>query len=103
MEIDDLVQEIMEAFESEPETDYGDPITNQHIRNRGIEAHIRDLVEDYEKDLEIVAESEELAEKDGQIDELEDEILELKDEKIELNVEIDVLKSRLNMMISEAA
>lgn len=96
MEIDELVQEIMEAFISEPDTDYGDETTNQHIRNRGIEAHIRDLVEDYEKGLSVEAESDEISKLEKEIEELRDDYHSLEDENYRL-------RGRINDLISVAA
>jgi ribosomal protein S17E len=51
MDIETLVEEIMEAYESEPETDFGNPSINQSIRQQGIKAHIWDLLQDYTDDL----------------------------------------------------
>jgi len=45
MDIEILVEEIMEAYESEPETDFGNPSINQAIRRQGIKAHIWDLLQ----------------------------------------------------------
>ena len=51
MEIPELVDEICEAFDAEPEADYGDPSTNRHIRERGIHAKIWDLIQEYSDNL----------------------------------------------------
>jgi hypothetical protein len=51
MDIETLVDEIMEAYESEPDTDFGNESINQAIRQQGIRAHIWDLLQDYSDDL----------------------------------------------------
>jgi hypothetical protein len=51
MDIETLVDEIMEAYESEPDTDFGNASINQAIRQQGIRAHIWDLLQDYTDDL----------------------------------------------------
>jgi hypothetical protein len=63
MDIEILVEQIMDAFESEPEIDFGNSNINQTIRQRGVEAHIWDLLQDYTDDLTkiLVPESEENA------------------------------------------
>jgi hypothetical protein len=44
LDIDLLVEEIMEAVTSEPESDYGDPKTDYWLRQRAIEARIHDIL-----------------------------------------------------------
>jgi hypothetical protein len=51
MDIETLVDEIMEAYESEPDIDFGNERINQAIRQQGIRAHIWDLLQDYSDDL----------------------------------------------------
>ena len=75
MDVEELVDEIMEIVESEPDPDYGDPQINEAIRNRGVRARIQDLLE------EGFEGPEELAEARAEISALEDETLE-QDEKI---------------------
>jgi len=47
VDIETLVDEILAAFEDEPEIDFGSPSINESIRRQGIKAHIWDLIQDY--------------------------------------------------------
>ena len=46
MDPDELLDEIMEVIESEPEGGYGDPFTNERVRNLGIRARLYDLLQE---------------------------------------------------------
>jgi hypothetical protein len=46
MDIDLLVEEIMDAVNNEPEADYGDPQTDNWVRDRGIRARVQDILQD---------------------------------------------------------
>ena len=47
MDTEDAVEQIIEAFNEEPESDYGSQRISQHIRERGIRARIWDILEEY--------------------------------------------------------
>ena len=49
---DDFIDALMEAFESEPELEYGDRITSRNIRRRGIEERFRTLCDQYDEERE---------------------------------------------------
>jgi len=89
MELSNLIDEIMEAFNSEPEPEYGDRRTNDYIRDRGIRAHIWDLIETYN------TESTEIALLKEQIDDLEDANLRLEEQLGAAESRIEYLEEQL--------
>ena len=50
MNQEEFLDAIMEAVESEPEANYGDPRTNEYIRMQGIRARVYDLIESYDEE-----------------------------------------------------
>lgn len=51
MEIEELVDQIIDAYESESNADYGDPSSDKYIRDRGVRARIYDILESFAEDL----------------------------------------------------
>jgi hypothetical protein len=45
MDIEEFVEQIIEAYESESNADYGDPTSDKYIRDRGVRARIYDILE----------------------------------------------------------
>ena len=93
MDIEELVDNIIEAFESEPDADYGDRETNKYVRERGIRARIWDLVQEYSD--ERVPTDSDLAQADDEIEELKAENETLKDERDGLRQQVYELKEGL--------